>query len=744
MKVKRSTGLFAGLLLVAALVVAACSGPTPPSDARLTGTITVAGSTDRAGGLERATGTGHLGALLATWQLDESLTDFVPGELIVRFAEPAAGLAPMSVQATGGRLDFVREVGVGDSALYRLPAGLGAQAAGDQVAATLAAARELNARPDVLYAHPNYIFHALAAPNDEYYSYQWHYDQIGMEAAWDITKGSSSVVVGVVDSGILYSSTVPANRHPDFAPSRMLPGYDFITDPTSGMDGDGRDSDPFDADLAGSFHGSHVAGTIGASTDNGTGVAGVDWNAKIFSARALGKGGSGTFVDIMDAMLWSAGYTVAGVPVNANPADVINMSLGGQGTCFPDLQAAIDLVSMHSIVVVAAGNDNMNAGDFTPASCGGVITVGATDYSGARAPYSNYGSRIDVMAPGGNTSVDYNGDNLPDGVLSLVYNTDVSDWDYAFYQGTSMAAPHVAGVIALMKALNPDLDTAGALAALRTTAHELSSSQCESYGTSESRTLGSDDCGAGLIDAAAALAYVRDGTVTPIVGDLAFDPAVLDFGSSVDVVTFKVTNTGGTAVAWTLYGFLDADDNPAEVPGGDGGALYMVSGYPYSGTLAPGASVITALEVDRDALTAPGQYQVRLLFTVDGVDYVGPPARFTKLPDAAAVTGPTTVEANIAVSGQWVLSGGQQSGGLLTSYDFRAAPGLTIVGAWIDVHANSTLDTGDYVGFHEQLVAVEAGKSYTLPIEVSQYFEGGAKQWPDEWLDTLRGGGSGD
>ena len=166
----------------------------------------------------------------------------------------------------------------------------------------------------------------------------------------------------------------------------------------------------------------------------------------------------------------------------------------------------------------------------------------------------------------------------------------------------------------------------------------------------------------------------------------------------------------------------------------------MVSGYPYSGTLAAGARGITALEGDRSALTAEGQYHVHLLFTVDGVDYVGPPARFTKLRDSAAVTGPTVVEANIAVNGQWMVSGAQQSAGLLTSYDFRAAPGLTIVGAWIDVNANSTIDTGDYLGFHDQLVTVEAGKSYTLPIEVSPYFEGGDTRWPAEWLEALGGG----
>lgn len=742
MKVKRSSRFLAALLVTSVVLIAACTNPAPtPKDARLTGTITVAGTADRAergAALQQATTSANLRTLLQTWQLDESLTDFVPGELIVRFAEPAAGLAGMSLQVASASLDYVRPVGVGESVLYRLPSGIGAQMAVDPVQATLAAARELNARPDVLYAHPNYIFHTTAVPNDPHYGLQWHYDQIDMEGAWDITTGSSDVVVGVVDSGILYSPTVTANRHPDFAASRILPGYDFVSDPARALDGDGRDADPFDMAVNDGFHGSHVAGTIGAATNNGVGVAGVDWNAKFFAARTMGLGGSGSFVDIIEGMQWAAGYTISGVPVNNNPADVINMSLGAQGVCFPELQAAIDLVTTRAIVVVAAGNDNISASDAAPASCSGIITVGATDYQGRRAPYSNFGSRIDVMAPGGDTNVDLNGDGFSDGVLSLGYDTGAGDWDYFFYQGTSMAAPHVTGVIALMKALKPSLTTEEALGALRATAHKLTDGQCNGQGA-PGRTLGANDCGAGLIDARAALQYIDDGSTTPVAGNLLFQPAVLDYGATTTELTFELTNTGSANLSWSIDYFYDAVDNPGPVPGGDSGAIFYLAGYPGSGTLAPGASTTTGFAIDRDALTEYGQYQVLIGIFVDGTEYDGPILRFYKLPETPAVAGPTVVEASIYVNDDWLVSGSQSSPSLLTSFDFRASPGQTVVGAWIDVNSNGVIDGGDYVGFHGNLVQVEAGKQYDVPIVVAPYFEGSPTAWPAEWLDTLGG-----
>lgn len=414
--------------------------------------------------------------------------DFVPGELIVRF-RPGAKLRQGAVlMANGVRLGLVRDLALENTQLVR--------AVVRDKQATLELLKSLKGRSDVLYAQLNYIRRAFKTPNDALYPYQWHYPAMNLPQAWDLETGNSNpVTVAVIDTGIL-------SGHPDFT-GKLLPGYDFISDPDIANDGDGRDNDPEDPGDEpggqGSYHGSHVAGTVAATTNEGEGVAGVSWGAKILPVRVLGVGG-GTDADILDAILWSAGLSVSGVPANPNPAQVINMSLGGTAKCsdFPLWQDAISKASAKgSIIVVAAGNENMDASNFIPASCTGVITVGATETRGYRAPYSNYGSRIDVMAPGGDTSVDRNGDGYADGVLSPIRKDSDGSYIWAFYQGTSMASPHVAGLVALMKSKKPSLTFSEALSVLKQTARPLSATACQRSSAS--------DCGAGLVDAAAAL-----------------------------------------------------------------------------------------------------------------------------------------------------------------------------------------------------------------------------------------------
>lgn len=396
---------------------------------------------------------------------------FVEGELIVQF-KPQISLQSLGrLRLAGAELQQVRPLGLERTFVYRGRLSR---------AETLAVLGELQRRSDVAYAHPNYLLYAQATPNDPHYSDQrWHYEAIGLPQAWDIETGSSNpVTVAVIDGGVVAG-------HPDLA-GKLLPGYDFYSDAASSGDGDGRDSNPEDTAPESDHHGNHVTGTVAATTNNNLGVAGVAWGARIVPVRAL-SGGSGTLADVADALRWAAGLQVAGVPNNANPAKVINLSLGGPVACAnaPALQQAINEANhAGAMIVVAAGNSNADASTFSPAGCSGVITVGATNAQGSRASYSNYGSRIDLMAPGGE----------PNG--QQVVST-LESGQYGGKAGTSMAAPHVAGVLALMKSKQPALTAAEAISILKETAKPLGAAACNRPSDSE--------CGAGLVDAGAAL-----------------------------------------------------------------------------------------------------------------------------------------------------------------------------------------------------------------------------------------------
>lgn len=413
-----------------------------------------------------------------TW--DASAT-YVPGEVIVKFKDQVS-LSSLS-QSLGVQVQTVRELSGGE---LLLAADLGAQS----VSGVPALVEALSARPDVLYAQPNYLYYPMAVPNDPNYRFQWHYPKIGLPAAWDLTTGTSSVVVAVLDTG--------STAHPDLN-GTFVGGYDFISSRTNARDNNGRDSNPTDpGDAQRSYHGTHVAGTVAARSNNGVGVAGVCWNCKVLPVRVLGYSGGST-ADIIDGMRWSAGMSVSGVPANANPAKVLNLSLGGSlgsGTCSVNdvatQNAVNDVVARGVTVVVAAGNSNADARNFTPASCNNVITVAATETRNYRAPYSNFGSTVEIAAPGGDTSIDRNADGYVDGVLSTLLNSR-GQYVYSFYQGTSMATPHVAGLVGLMLSRNPSLTPAQVLSKLQSTATPFVSGAC------------TQGCGAGVINAAAAV-----------------------------------------------------------------------------------------------------------------------------------------------------------------------------------------------------------------------------------------------
>jgi len=350
--------------------------------------------------------------------------------------------------------------------------------------------------PAVEYAEVDRLYQALFTPNDPLYNQQWHYFEaaggLNLPTAWDLSTGAG-VRVGVIDTGF--------RPHADLA-ANLVGGFDMISDPFVANDGGGRDTnaiDPGDFNTAGqcgtgsraansSWHGSHVSGTVAAVTNNGSGVAGVAFGAKVVPIRALGRCG-GLLSDIADAIIWGSGGTVAGAPTNANPARVLNLSLGGGGRCSTTMQSAINSArSRNTTVVVAAGNSNANASNSTPANCSGVVTVAAVGRTGGKASYSNFGNIVDVAAPGG----DFRGSSA-NGVLSTLNNgaTTPGADAFAFYQGTSMATPHVAGTVALMLSRNPALTPTTVEQKLRSTARAFPAT-C-------------NQCGTGIVNARAAV-----------------------------------------------------------------------------------------------------------------------------------------------------------------------------------------------------------------------------------------------
>ena len=369
------------------------------------------------------------------------------------------------------------------------------------------------------------IRYASLAPDDTHYSQQWDLQPassgtygINAPAAWDVTTGSANYVVAVADTGIRLN-------HPDLA-GRTVQGYDFVIDAQVGNDGNGRDSDPSDpgdwvtsaesaagyfagcSATSSSWHGTHVAGTIGAIGNNSLGIAGINWQSKILPVRVLGKCG-GYDSDIIAGVRWAAGIRIAGVTDNKYPARVINLSLGGYNSncnpqsnpdssackCPAEWQSAIsEVVSKGMVVVAAAGNEDVPARAAVPNNCSGVISVAATNRQGNRASYSNYDSSVTIAAPGG--------DSGGDGILSTVDSGSQQPVapTYDEYVGTSMAAPHVAGIVSLMVSVNPALAPAQLAQLLR------SSVTTFPAGSSCSTLL----CGAGIANAASAVLAARN------------------------------------------------------------------------------------------------------------------------------------------------------------------------------------------------------------------------------------------
>jgi serine protease len=310
---------------------------------------------------------------------------------------------------------------------------------------------------DVESIEPNYIYRTSVAPNDPQYSKQWHLHNIHAERAWEDNRGRG-VTVAIIDTGV--------SKVPDLAKTEFVAGYDFVNDKTTADDDNG--------------HGTHVAGTVAQSTNNNYGVAGIAYEAKIMPLKVLSGGGGGTISDIAEAIRFAAD----------NQADIINMSLGGGGES-QVMKDAIDYAYNKGVVIIAAaGNENNNSASY-PARYAHVIGVGATDAQGERAEFSNYGAGVDISAPGGG-----NGSKIWQETIDPDTNTPI----ISGLQGTSMAAPHVAGVAALIKSTGitaPD----EIFAVLQQSVRKIEQDPQNYYGS-------------GHLDAAAAVKLAQTGKIT--------------------------------------------------------------------------------------------------------------------------------------------------------------------------------------------------------------------------------------
>jgi serine protease len=538
---------------------------------------------------------------------------------VVQSALSRASLGAGKARAAAIRAEHVRTLGVGAD-LMRLDARLN-RAELDKVVA------EIAADPAVLYAEADVKLQRVDSPkakeqpqlvpNDQYYqTYQWHLHNaaggINAPAAWDIAQGEG-VVVAVLDTGILPG-------HPDFA-GNLLQGYDFISDAeTSRRPTDDRVPGALDygdwvatANECGpntpaedsSWHGTHVAGTIAEATNNGIGMAGVAYKAQVLPVRVLGKCG-GYLSDIADAVTWASGGSVAGIPANATPAEIINMSLGGNGTCGSVYQDAINgAVSRGTTVVVAAGNSAANAGNYRPASCNNVVAVGATRITGGIASYSNYGAVVDLSGPGGGGGVDGN----PGGyVWQAGYNGTTTPtsgaYSYMGMGGTSMASPHVAAVGALVQ---------GALAAANRDI--LTPAQLEALLKQTARPFpvtipAATPIGSGIVNAKAALDKALE---------VPCDPAVDTCGPVATPLTNKVVVSGlaGAAGSEALYSFQAQAGAVLSILtyGGTGNvSLYVRLGEEPSSTVFDAKSARAGnSETVRFTAPAAGTYYIKLV-----------------------------------------------------------------------------------------------------------------------------------
>jgi len=420
---------------------------------------------------------------------------YVPGQLIIKFKEDASVRVRNRVLANH-QMRLARSLLLSNYVLVEF----------DSSKSLHEAVTSLSDDPYIESVEPNYYRHAFFVPNDPGYPYQWHFPMIQMPDAWEKSNGAG-VTVAVVDTGVAYENYSIYAQAPDLAGTAFVAGWDFANGDSHPNDDNG--------------HGTHVAGTIAQTTNNDLGVAGIAYGAKIMPIKVLNDEGQGPDSDVADGIVWAVNHG----------AQVINLSLGGPSPANV-LADAVNYAYNHGVTVVAAtGNDNSNVG--YPAAYEHCIAVGAVRYDETRAWYSNYGPEIDVVAPGGDTDVDQNGDGYADGVLQQTFDPpDYTTFGYYFFQGTSMAAPHVAGVAALLIAHGNATTPDEVREALEHTAKDLGPAGWD------------PQYGHGLIQASDALDYNASptATVTPTLSPTPTSTLT----PTVSTVTPTPTATGGT------------------------------------------------------------------------------------------------------------------------------------------------------------------------------------------------------
>jgi len=695
--------------------------------------------------------------LAGVWMAPVFAINLMPAEppptdqLIVKFRDPALGVAATvgaaQVQALSNR--------AGVTLAHQRPMSNGAQvfklATRMPIAEVEAIAGRLRTDPSIQSVEPDRILLPQLAPNDPLYlidplnanGSQWYLKApttdlgaANLPGAWDITTGSSSMVVAVIDSGLVPHADIDSNILDTVG--KVVPGYDMISITLISNDGGARDSNPSDPgdwitaaestnpaspyyncpETDSTWHGTHVAGIIGAQSNNGLGVAGVDWATKILPVRVLGKCGGYTS-DVRDGMVWAAGLPVPGVPANPNPAKVLNASLGGPGACDTQWQDAITAIySAGAVIVVSAGNDyppvNLNTTPYTPASCSNVITVAAVNRDGDRAFYSNYGTAVKIAAPGGEwVSIPYD----PNSILSTLNSgttTPVASPagdTYQYYQGTSMAAPVVSGVVALMRAANPSLTAAQILSTLQSTARAFP------VGGTTPCTVST--CGAGIIDAAAAVTAAANGFFSP-------DPSSVSFTS-----TYVGQSTANQSIT-----ISNTDDNSANLAASNalsiGGAntsdFAITGGSCGNGTvLSQGASCTVTVNFSP---TAGGARTANLVIagTASNAPVSVPLSGTGLVPTVTAIATDSSASEAGPDSGTFTINrtGGPTTNPLTVSYamsgtatngtDYVAVSGSATIGAGASstTVAITPIDDSVYEGNESATLTLTAGATYSV------------------------------